>query len=303
LLGRSLGNLIDDFPEEEVHGYYQQILLPERAVHGIDFLTHIGILFDSAEYEYLGGSEHIGEGVDMYEITITPEALNAYWSEIKQQLDFWDERIFDLNFDRDLRILVGILDGKINRGVIQTGVNDMLFTGGFRLYGETACLDKIDMDFSLGDFRAAAVLESNVSDPDVLVSKLTASTEGLELSWDIFWDKKILTNYNLKLEASIAVRESVKVSLDVNGMLHADPTHNQIDARIQTAVLSLDMPLGSLEGSLHGRYLLRSDTEEIVFDEERKPITTINELDLLAMIGKLTSHPMLGEVLSGLLPF
>jgi hypothetical protein len=49
--------------------------------------------------------------------------------------------------------------------------------------------------------------------------------------------------------------------------------------------------------------MLRTDNEAIVFDGNRKPVTSFNELDLLLAFGRLVTHPQLGDIIGGFLPF
>jgi hypothetical protein len=172
-----------------------------------------------------------------------------------------------------------------------------------QLNGEPASLDRIDFTLAIDDNTANGVLISNVSDSDLLISHLTLSADDVEARWDIRWERKQQAGTNLSVELSLRVFQNWAIGFTCAGNLLADETIGLIDAQIRSANLVLDIPAGSLEAALNGRYMLRASNEAISMNGARLPLAEIGELDVLSMIGRLMAHPQLGDLLSGLLPF
>jgi hypothetical protein len=308
LLGSYMGSIDGIILEEPFYEYYRQILFPEKTYERPDFVRHIALLNEGTEYSYLGG--------DIYEIRVLRDSANIFWQtlDIAKGLDFPGDLIGDavngfiktakgLSFDADVTLTVQLERNKIHRITLETVVNGQTVKIDIALNGHPNKLDSVVSLLLIDDFTVFMNLDSNVGNPGILKSEMYFHTVNMEIRWDIHWDKEKTAGDNFSFQASASDERIFSLDLRAGGLLKADKNNGYIDANIKNAGLSMDFPSGSLEASLNGWYMLRTDNEAIVFDGNRKPVTSFNELDLLLVFGRLVTHPQLGDIIGGFLPF
>jgi hypothetical protein len=142
-----------------------------------------------------------------------------------------------------------------------------------------------------------------VGNPDILYSELNLSAAEDFLHYSFRWEKNRLTGDNFSFNVKASGAEQWEMDINIDGSLVAGHDNGYIDMQVKEAKIQLDMPAGNIGATLHGRYMLRGDTNALVMDGEQRTLSSINEIDLLAMMGKLANHPQLGDLLGGFLPF
>jgi hypothetical protein len=308
LLGTYMGSIDGVILEGPFYDYYNLIMFPEKSHTLPVFMEHVILLDDGAQYKRLEN--------DLYEVTLTREAANAFLQAVNltgglrfpndligEAVNALLEQLESIRFESDITAEIQLDKNKIHRISAETRLMGQEIKIEVSFKGQPAKLDNVEIVLDTGGNSALLQIQSDVGNPESLTSHMTLKTGALALGWDIQWDKKQATGDNFKFNAYVSEEGDFSLDIYAGGSLKTDSENGFIDADIKNAGFSLGLPQGGLETSLNGRYLLRAHREPVTLTTESRPLAGFNELDLLLVFGKLASHPQLGDLIGGFLPF
>lgn len=337
LLGTYLTTIGGTILQDEFYAYYTRLLFsaPKTPAAQPDWLRHIGILDEKAEYVYMDRSAIQTENepdmeADAYEIRIPAESLNAFWAAanpagaierlpgdlIGESLNALLDGVSEVRFrdiDTNPFARLYVRDGK----VVLAELHFCVIVNGaawfcdwsFKFSGETANLDDVRLSLLLMDetgrmYEVTGHHEARVGNPDLTYSVGELSVRNnrdalpLSVSWNLSWDRTVKTGDNLTLNATAKIGNVTDLSMDARGQLAVDYAARRVDLNMKNLALAMYLPQGNLNMSFNAQYWLRTDDEPVTYNEDGcVPLTTVNEMDLLAMYTRLSADPQLGTLL------